>query len=74
MSDSPRRFHGLPFLIVFFAGFAFLAFRGLTSPDGGGWPTYGPLLGGGLMALFVAWIVVRERKDRAQSGDEPPPN
>lgn len=75
MSDSPRRLHGLPFIIVFFIGFGVLAFRGLNGPNGSAWETGGPLIGGALMGLFVAWIVARERKDRAEAKEkDAPPN
>lgn len=74
MSASPRRrYPGLPFLVVFFAGFLFLVYRGLTAPGGATWETLAPLLGGGVMALLVAWLVVRERRERADSSDEPRP-
>jgi hypothetical protein len=74
MSQSPRRrFPGLPFVLVFVAGFAIIVARSLTGPEGMGWETVGPLIGGGVMALFVVLLVVRERRERADSKDEPQP-
>lgn len=74
MSRSPRRrFPGLLFVLVFFAGFLVLAVRGLTGPGGLALETVVPLIGGGVMALFVALLVIRERRERADSKNEPQP-
>lgn len=72
-APTRRRYGGLPFLLVFLGGFALIAIRSLMGPEGFAMETVGPLIGGGIMALFVAWIVARERGDRTDSGHEPKP-
>lgn len=73
--DRPRRRVAIPFLIVFLGGFALIAARSLFGEEGLAMESVVPLLGGAAMAAVVAWLVVRERTDRAESRDDaaPPP-
>ena len=59
--------------MIFVGGCAVLAARGLTGPGGQAIETIVPLIGGGVMALFVALLVVRERRERADSDDDRQP-
>lgn len=70
---SPRLQVAKPFLIVFLGGFALIAIRSLLAEDGFAMESVVPLLGGAAMAALVAALVVRERRERAESRDDAPP-